>query len=97
MRVAVPVILKLFHVVAPAKVLLPAMVKVEPVAVTVPAVLVKVVTVQVSVPAKVNPPELFKISSVPETVPPVTVTADEPANVPVFTHVKSVVVIAPVL
>src|SRR3990167_233437 len=40
-RVAVAVIVQLFQVVAPAKVLEPPILKIEPVAVTVPAVLVK--------------------------------------------------------
>ena len=76
-----PVIVQLFHVVAPAKVWLPVILRVLPVAVTVPAVRVKVVTVQVIAPAKVIPPVLFIVIAVPEIVPPVKVTAEEPASV----------------
>jgi hypothetical protein len=51
------------------------------VVVTVPAVLVKVVNVQVIVPAKVSVLVLFTVKDVPETVPSVTVMFEEPASV----------------
>jgi len=79
--VAVPVISQLFQVVAPANVLLPAIVRVEPVAVTVPAVLVKVTTVQVIAPAKVYVPVPFRVIAVPDIVPAVNVAFAEPARV----------------